>query len=268
LPAAIAAVSPNGEIWMLDSANYNQDGVNVPKSVTITALPGQVGSIMAVAGKPAITMGASVVLNLRNISIATNVNNPGTYGISMTSGMLSVEDSVFQVLNNAAETSAIDVNGEGIVSIHRSLFRHSYNGITAQGGAKIDVTDTKFFDIINSAVYVLGVAGTATTKANVERCAISYSYTPLWARSVTTGGIARLTVSSSSITYSYYGVMSTSTAPSDVVVTVQGSNISHNQYYGFWQTGPGSVLESLGNNLVRDNDQGVSYGTITSVGGV
>ena len=47
LPAALAAVENGGEIWMLDSANYNTGPVNVAKSVTILAIPGAVGSVVA-----------------------------------------------------------------------------------------------------------------------------------------------------------------------------------------------------------------------------
>src|SRR3954470_1497815 len=56
LPAALNAVSSGGEIWMLDSANYNAGNVNIAKSVSIMAAPGAVGSIVAVGGVPAITI--------------------------------------------------------------------------------------------------------------------------------------------------------------------------------------------------------------------
>src|SRR4051812_32420834 len=56
LPAALNAVANGGEIWMLDSANYNSGTVNITKSVSIMAVPGAVGSIVAVAGGAAITV--------------------------------------------------------------------------------------------------------------------------------------------------------------------------------------------------------------------
>jgi hypothetical protein len=43
LPAALAAVADGGEIWMLDSANFNTSTVNIAKSVTILAVPGAIG---------------------------------------------------------------------------------------------------------------------------------------------------------------------------------------------------------------------------------
>src|SRR6478672_13256897 len=50
LPAALAAVNDGGEVWILDSANYNTSTVNIIKSVTIVATPGAVGSVVATGG--------------------------------------------------------------------------------------------------------------------------------------------------------------------------------------------------------------------------
>jgi hypothetical protein len=50
LPAALTAVASGGEIWMLDSANYNSAMVNIGKSVSILAVPGAVGSLVALSG--------------------------------------------------------------------------------------------------------------------------------------------------------------------------------------------------------------------------
>ena len=47
LPAALAAVASGGEIWMLDTANYNTATVTIGKSVSILAVPGAVGSVVA-----------------------------------------------------------------------------------------------------------------------------------------------------------------------------------------------------------------------------
>jgi len=46
LPAALNAVADGGEIWMLDSANYNTSTVVISKSVSILAVPGVVGSVV------------------------------------------------------------------------------------------------------------------------------------------------------------------------------------------------------------------------------
>src|SRR5258706_15996887 len=48
LPAALTAVADGGEVWMLDSANYNTAQVVITKSVSILAIPGAVGSVLAI----------------------------------------------------------------------------------------------------------------------------------------------------------------------------------------------------------------------------
>src|SRR6188474_1944370 len=69
LPAALTAVASGGEIWMLDSANYNTGTVNIGKSVSILAVPGVVGSFVT-TGVPALTITAdSLKVSLRNLVI-------------------------------------------------------------------------------------------------------------------------------------------------------------------------------------------------------
>src|SRR6476469_4562325 len=68
LPAALNAVNNGGEIWMLDSANFNTATVNITKSVKIFAIPGQMGSIVGSAGD-AILINTTGDVTLRNLQI-------------------------------------------------------------------------------------------------------------------------------------------------------------------------------------------------------
>jgi hypothetical protein len=79
LPAALAAVADGGEVWMLDSANYNVAPVNISKSVTILAVPGAVGSVVATAGHAINinTVGVKVVLRNLTIVPAPRRGRPG-----------------------------------------------------------------------------------------------------------------------------------------------------------------------------------------------
>jgi len=77
LPAALNAVASGGEIWMLDSANYNSSTVNITKSVSILAIPGVVGSIVAVNSGHAITINnAGAKVALRDLVITSNATAP------------------------------------------------------------------------------------------------------------------------------------------------------------------------------------------------
>jgi hypothetical protein len=68
LPAALAVVNTGGEIWMLDSANYNTSTVFITKTVSILAVPGSVGSVRAIGGA-AISITVPSVVALRNLVI-------------------------------------------------------------------------------------------------------------------------------------------------------------------------------------------------------
>ena len=69
LPAALNAVANRGQIWILDSANFNQGTVNITKFVSIQAVPGQIASIVAVNGAPAILISNFAEVVLRNMAI-------------------------------------------------------------------------------------------------------------------------------------------------------------------------------------------------------
>jgi hypothetical protein len=69
LPAALTAVASGGEIWMLDSGNYNTGPVAVTKSVTILAVPGALGSVVALGGDAFVIATPGVKVALRNLVI-------------------------------------------------------------------------------------------------------------------------------------------------------------------------------------------------------
>src|SRR4051812_29612551 len=66
LPAALAAVNDGGEIWMLDSANFNVGTVSITKSVTLLAVPGALGSVIANGGDAININAAGAKVALRN----------------------------------------------------------------------------------------------------------------------------------------------------------------------------------------------------------
>ena len=70
---AIRERARDGEIWMLDAANYNTATVNVTKSVTILAMPGVMGSVLAIGG-PALSMSnTAITVMLSRISLSTTI---------------------------------------------------------------------------------------------------------------------------------------------------------------------------------------------------
>ena len=136
LPAALTAVADGGEIWMLDSANYNASQVNVTKSVTILALPGAMGSLVATSGGSAILINtAGVKVNLRNLVIVHLTSS--AQGISFGSGsQLAVSDC--EITN--VQGSGIFANAAGgVVVVKNTVIR----GPGSSNGLRLAVPATR-----------------------------------------------------------------------------------------------------------------------------
>jgi hypothetical protein len=126
LPAALAAVADGGEIWMLDSANFNVSPVEITKSVTILAIPGAVGSVVANGGNAIHVNGPGVKVALRNLVVIH---------------FASSADGI-----NFAQGAALLVEGCEISNV-------SGDGINAQAaGARLAVKDTVIRGTGNSGV--------------------------------------------------------------------------------------------------------------------
>ena len=106
---------------MLDSANYNTTTVTIGKSVSILAVPGAVGSVLA-AGGPAISITASnLKVALRNLVIVPLPSGGGD-GIDLTgASALTIEDSLIANL----PTHGVYVLGTGTVRITNSTIRNT-----------------------------------------------------------------------------------------------------------------------------------------------
>ena len=103
LPAGLNAVADGGEIWMLDSANYNTVTGSVAKSVTILAVPGAVG----------------------------------THGVAMTAGQsLTVEKSLLSGLPGAG----VHASGDIAVKVVDTTIRGLGHGIRLENGPRATVT--------------------------------------------------------------------------------------------------------------------------------
>ncbi|HZZ92477.1 MAG TPA: right-handed parallel beta-helix repeat-containing protein [Usitatibacter sp.] len=248
IPAALAQVLDGGEIWMLDSANFNGGTVVINKSVSILAIPGQIGSIAAVGSVPAIVVSPGMTVLLRNVSIATNANNPGTDGIQMTTGSLVVEDSAFGI---GGAARAIDLTGLGSLAVTNVSFHDGTQGIHVAGGGTATIANSTFLNLTDVAVYADGSVASTTTEVSVSNC--RFGSVNIGALASSAGGALRLFVTGSSFSGGMYGIGSQVTAGSPVVVTTVGtSSIFNMSIAGMFQAGT-AVLETQNNNLVRGN---------------
>jgi hypothetical protein len=247
LPAALALVASNGEIWILDSANFNAGPVTIDKNVSIMAVPGQIGSVVAASGGAAITLSGPVSLRLRNLFIVNNAVNPGTYGIVMSAGSLVVEDSVI-----AASPSYYGIYATGgAVSVLNVTFRDSFRGIVAKGNTNVMVTNSRFTNLGGYGVHGNNdVAGT-TTQVTVADSSFANLYVGIVmdggnATSIVKGSVTRCTFAN--ITY---GVAAEVLVTGSQAVISTSNSIFSGTTAGFFNFN--GVNETLGNNTVRNN---------------
>jgi hypothetical protein len=258
LPRALDAVASGGEIWMLDSANYNTSQVVITKSVTILAVPGAVGSVVAASGRAIVVVsGAKVVL--RNLVIVPLPGAGGWDGIYAGPGTVSLEDSVIA----GHSENGIVLYGDSKLTVSRSIIRNN-----AKAG--ILLNDTSVAHITRSTIVANGYDGVTLytiAASDAPRAWISDSVISgntgngIFAYANATSASAIATVFRSTLADNVNGLSATGSAGS-AIVTVGGSTITSNQI-GLSQGGVG-VVESLGDNLVRQNvlnKSGVVTGT-------
>ena len=283
LPAAIAAVASGGEIWLLDSANYNSATVNVNKSVTILAVPGAVGSVVATGGVAIAIATAGVHVALRNLVIVPLPGGADTGGVSMTNGAsLTVEKCVLANLNG----NAIAVTTPARVNVSDSTLRgNAIGGLVLRGGAEAAVTRTTISRNVSSGIFLDGnIAGT-TTAVDVTDSTLDGNGFGVVAFSNSATGALSATVRSSLIAGSPNGIVSQSNAGATVSVAVSASTVSRANLYAIgvlnagarvWASGntvthsaigflnSGGLFESASNNALRNNGADTS-GTIMQI---
>jgi len=259
LPAALNAVADKGEIWILDSANYNSGQVDIGQNVSILAIPGVTASFVAASNFPAITITtAGIKVAMRNVVIANNASNPGTYGVQLNANSeLSMEECVFANM----VFDALNVNA-GKANVRHSMFRNNGNfAVSAYNGASVNISSSELVggyggvDAQNNAGGTTLVDVTDSTIANQSQFGV---------HAVATVGASKILVTRSTI----YGVGSggvqsgvyatgSSGSPSVVLAnsTVSGNYMNINQ-------GTGGAVRTLGNNYIGDSTVG-DTGTLT-----
>jgi hypothetical protein len=281
LPAALAAVADGGEVWMLDSANFNTNVVDVTKSVTILAVPGALGSLVAVSG-PALSIATpGVRVSLRNLNILPIVGSGGV-GVDITNGTaLTVEGCNF---SGAPNNPSLYARAAAQVTVVDSVFRDGYWGILAQDGATVRVHGSRFVNN-NTAIHVMGT-GLTTTTVTVTRSVASNGITGFMAFNETAGSTTRLFVDDSVVESQEQAILGYAVAAATTEVSVSRTHVMRsvmairaegtgtrlvaagntvtNNGTGLSQVAP-AVFESNGANTVRGNGAN-SSGTITNVG--
>ena len=260
LPAALNAVLDGGEVWILDSANFNAGTVDIGKSVSIIAVPGQVASIVAAGGLPAISISTpNLKIGLRNIVIPRNANNPGTNGIDISSNsLLSVEDCLF---SNLANNGIFAHGAASVIHVKNSVFRNVASfAVLAEGGPVVNITNSQILS--SNGVWAYATAASSTT-VNVTDSTISgASFSAVYARAIVPGAEAKVYLTRTTIHHSGTALQSeTANGNGAATIYVGGSMISESSN-GWYIFNPGASIVSYGNNQFSGNAANV--GAMTS----
>jgi hypothetical protein len=211
LPAALAAVNDGGEIWMLDSATYNVDNVNIAKSVNILAISGALGSLRANAVDAIDISTAGVKVTLRNINVMT-ANGGSATGIYMNQGasltlenceIYGMDSAIYVTAPNSKLTlmntvirdisgiSAVGVTGQVTASLDNVHIVNSNYGLvltdTAAGAPSVVVSRSVISNNSGVGVYLAGGNGTHPTSLTVADSVLHANATGIKGR-VASGG--------------------------------------------------------------------------------
>ncbi len=283
LPAAQTAVADGGEIWLLDSANYNAATFTVTKSMTILAVPGVVGSVVAVGGPAIRVQTPNVKLALRNLVIVP-LNPTAVNGIGLTTAATGASLTVDNCLIANMPQSGIQVSAEARVRITDTTIRdNGMHGVIIQNGARTTITRAKISGNANVGVFAYVTAASSETAVDVLDSTLDgndtgfNAFTDVVANTILAsitnsrvvqnntgitangGPLGTVFVSASNNAISHNGLVGVVAYNTGGKVVVNGNTVTHNEK-GLWAAV--GVVESAGNNTVRDN--GVdTEGTIT-----
>ena len=287
LPAALTAVDSGGEIWMLDSANYNTAQVDITKSVTILAVPGAVGSVVATGGVSASALymnAAGISVTLRNLVVVQlGTSLAGAY---MTNGsQLTIQSCDFSGLDGGGGAVYMGA-ATGVLTINDSIVRGAAYGVAITAGGTLAMDRTRlennnigvvvnnsratlnesFFAGNNIGVYVTAQGGNSAT-ATIRNSAIAgrgSSGSGINLQTVAIGDSGFVNLVNSSITHVSAGIHTIGVAGATTTLLLDGNSITDN-VFPITFTGPAPTVLTRQNNTVRHNAGGDSIGTFTPV---
>jgi len=263
LPAALAAVASGGEIWMLDSANYNTGPVNIGKSVTILAIPGAVGSIVALGGSAIVVNTGLLEIALRNLVIVPFPGSGAGHGIEVTNNsVVTLESSLIagvqgngilldagsaRVVNSTLRNTlsyAIRVNDTASAYVIGSRILRSTGGVQALSALGTPIT-VRVSDTVIADCLTNGIEGVSFAPGSVVNFVLTGS--------VIQGCNGK-------------GVNAQAVGDGVVNISLNANSITGSNTAGFFlqQTGSGvATIRSFGNNHFDMN--GANTGTLTPV---
>ncbi len=261
LPAALAAADADGEVWMLDSGNYNTGPVAITKSVTILAVPGELGSVVGNGGNAIEIATAGVEVTLQNLNIRY-LSGSGTYGVYVYNAkqVSMINCNVFGFLPGGGVGIAVTSGpNQPRVNVVRSVVRNNGHGIFASGGSRVTVSKTQ---VLGNEGY--GIAAYADLGVATVHVSDTVSSGNVWGYAVigSTGAIAaRMFVTRSAATENSDAGFLMSNGTTGYLVV--GGSLATNNGRGFYNNGDAGTFQSRGDNTLTANPSGNVTGTVT-----
>lgn len=257
LPRALTAVADGGEIWMLDSANYNTSPVTITKSVTILAIPGAVGSVLAIGGDALVVNSPTASVTLRNLAILRALGG-GNSGVVVLAGDRLVVDSC--VISGLSTGAGISVTASSRLRVIDTIVRDNGTGVLVDGGATAEILRSKVLGNTNYGVQVRATGGIST--ASITDTILSQNN--YGAHAYSDGGNARIYARRVTASKNTAQGLASESLPGGTSILAVGESLVTENGVGLSQTGASAILRTLGNNHVAQNTVDVS-GTTTAL---
>lgn len=258
LPRALTVVAGGGEIWMLDSANFNTTTVDIDKSVTILAIPGAVGSVVApsFAAINIATPGVKVVL--RNLVIGPPPGGAplGTSGIVMSAGTsLTVEGCQISRMSQFGLRVATPAM---LTFVESSVRQSGQEGLLLNGGASATIARSYIQDNGGTGVRIDGNLAASAAKVTILGSVLSNNAGGgVLAQNGSPTQPMYVTVRDNHISHGTVGLWADSVSGQPTVLTASGNQVVHQSTVGMWATGAGAKIVASA-NVVSNNATGFS----------
>jgi hypothetical protein len=250
LQRGIDVVATGGQVWIVDSGNFNAATVTVTKSVSIEVAPGQVASIVSASGTPAMTINApGGIVGLRNLVITDALTGTSQDGIIVNAATaVSVENCLFA---DIAEDALVALHNNAFIHVANTTFRNVDGwAVAAVGGPTIDVTNSHMLH--TEGAFAFGMNAGTTSTVSITDSTISDGNDGVFASATVRGATAQIFVTRSTIFGTTYALDSEGINGGTTLITVANSTVNHNQQ-AFYIVGAGATVKSLGNNYMADN---------------
>ncbi|MFZ1547317.1 MAG: right-handed parallel beta-helix repeat-containing protein [Candidatus Nitrotoga sp.] len=269
LARAIDLTDTNGEVTVLDSANY--DPITITKSISITAPPGIYAGIAVpsddISGVTINANGINVVL--RGLTITGNSQDDGTLnslsaGILMTAGAkLSIENCVisnFSSINSNNLQPGVLVQTPATVRMVNTITRNNEIGALFQAGAKAHISKSKFLGNSVYGIYAFNETAGSTTTAAISNTVVLGSGVGIYSRAITPTASSKIDISRSIVSNAGIGVAAESSTGVTATVSIRKSMVTGSST-GLAKIFDGTMI-SYGNNTLSNNISDLG-GTLT-----